>query len=48
MDGSPAYEHISGAAHGDFYAELASGDGEVLWLATFVKDKGHVDFGNGN
>lgn len=47
-DGSPVYEHISGAAHGEFYAELASADSDVPWLATFVKDKGYVDFSSGN
>ncbi|RDW63058.1 uncharacterized protein DSM5745_10169 [Aspergillus mulundensis] len=35
---------IDGPAHAEFFAQLASHEGEVPWLATFVKDKGYVKF----
>jgi len=35
---------IDGDAHADFYAQLATHDGNVPWHATFVKDKGYVQF----
>ncbi|KAI0555821.1 hypothetical protein F4679DRAFT_519987 [Xylaria curta] len=35
---------IDGPAHADFFAQLANHEGNVPWLATFVKDKGYVKF----
>jgi hypothetical protein len=35
---------LDGTAHGEFYAQLASQKEEVPWHATFVKDKGYVQF----
>jgi len=35
---------LDGAAHGEFYAQLANHEGNVPWQATFVKDKGYVQF----
>jgi hypothetical protein len=35
---------LDGTAHGDFYMQLASHEGNVPWQATFVKDKGYVQF----
>jgi len=35
---------LDGAAHGDFYAQLANHEENVPWHATFVKDKGYVQF----
>ncbi|TAQ89081.1 hypothetical protein B7494_g2607 [Chlorociboria aeruginascens] len=35
---------LDGAAHGEFYAQLASHEESVPWHATFVKDKGYVQF----
>ncbi|KAI1750636.1 hypothetical protein F4782DRAFT_509018 [Xylaria castorea] len=35
---------IDGPAHADFFAQLANDEGNVPWLATFVKDKGYVNF----
>ncbi|TGJ83497.1 hypothetical protein E0Z10_g5254 [Xylaria hypoxylon] len=35
---------IDGPAHGDFFTKLANHEGKVPWLATFVKDKGYVQF----
>jgi hypothetical protein len=37
-------QHVDGPAHGDFYAQLVQRDGDVPWLATFVKGKGYVKF----
>ncbi|KAL4983136.1 hypothetical protein BDW68DRAFT_169482 [Aspergillus falconensis] len=34
--------NLDGPAHGDFYVYLASHEGNVPWLATFVKGKGYV------
>jgi hypothetical protein len=34
---------LDGAAHGEFYAQLANHE-NVPWHATFVKDKGYVQF----
>jgi hypothetical protein len=35
---------LDGAAHGDFYVQLAKDGENVPWHATFVKDKGYVQF----
>jgi hypothetical protein len=35
---------LDGAAHAEFYAQLASHEENVPWYATFVKDKGYVQF----
>ncbi|KAK4937992.1 hypothetical protein LTR10_021481 [Elasticomyces elasticus] len=35
---------LDGPAHGEFYAQLASHEGNIPWQATFVKDKGYVQF----
>jgi hypothetical protein len=35
---------LDGAAHGAFYPQLASHEGNVPWHATFVKGKGYVQF----
>ncbi|KAE8448299.1 hypothetical protein EG329_009543 [Mollisiaceae sp. DMI_Dod_QoI] len=35
---------LDGAAHGEFYAQLANHEENVPWHATFVKDKGYVQF----
>ncbi len=35
---------LDGPAHGDFYAQLATQAEKVPWHATFVKDKGYVQF----
>lgn len=34
---------LDGAAHGDFYMQLAKHE-NIPWHATFVKDKGYVKF----
>lgn len=44
MDGSPAYGKIDGPAHGEFYLQLAKGDNDIPWLATFVKGHGYKQF----
>lgn len=38
------YDAIDGRAHGEFYVQLAEGQKQGPWLATFVKDAGYVDF----
>ncbi|KAM0415853.1 hypothetical protein ACHAPT_013164 [Fusarium lateritium] len=43
-DGSPVMAEIDGAAHGEFYAELAESKTQGPWLASFVKGKGYVKF----
>ncbi|KAI1472656.1 NAD(P)-binding protein [Daldinia caldariorum] len=43
-DGKATGAAVDGAAHGEFYAQLASHEGNVPWHATFVKDKGYVQF----
>lgn len=35
---------IEGAAHAEFYAQLVDQGKDVPWHATFVKDKGYVQF----
>ncbi|PMD37717.1 hypothetical protein L207DRAFT_464162, partial [Hyaloscypha variabilis F] len=35
---------LDGPAHGEFYAQLANHEANVPWQATFVKDKGFVQF----
>lgn len=35
---------LDGEAHADFYSFLAEHEGEIPWHATFVKEKGHVQF----
>lgn len=35
---------LDGAAHADFYLQLARHEGSVPWQATFVKGKGYVQF----
>jgi hypothetical protein len=43
-DGSVKGNALDGPAHADFYAKLVDHEGSVPWLATFVKDKGYVQF----
>ncbi|KAI0911419.1 NAD(P)-binding protein [Ustulina deusta] len=43
-DGRNKGATIDGPAHAEFYAQLANHEGDVPWLATFVKDKGYVQF----
>jgi hypothetical protein len=43
-DGSIKGMQLDGDAHAEFYVQLAKGEGEVPWHATFVKDKGYVKF----
>ena len=43
-DGSQKGLQLDGDAHAEFFAQLASGEGEVPWHATFVKGKGYVKF----
>ncbi len=43
-DGSVAGGAISGPAHAEFYLKLAEDKAQAPWLATFVKDKGYVNF----
>ncbi|KAK9319615.1 hypothetical protein V1517DRAFT_331966 [Lipomyces orientalis] len=44
-DGRNKGMELDGAAHGEFYAQLANHEREnVPWHATFVKDKGYVLF----
>lgn len=35
---------LDGPAHANFFAQLADHEGDIPWLATFVKDKGYVHF----
>ncbi|KAI8946616.1 hypothetical protein F4801DRAFT_53375 [Xylaria longipes] len=35
---------VDGPAHAEFFAKLANHEGNVPWHATFVKDKGYVQF----
>ncbi|EXJ78318.1 hypothetical protein A1O3_09479 [Capronia epimyces CBS 606.96] len=44
LDGKFKGMALDGAAHGEFYAQLARHEGNVPWHATFVKDKGYVQF----
>lgn len=43
-DGTVAGGKISGPAHGEFYYELAEGERQGPWLATFVAGKGYTAF----
>ncbi|KAF3054941.1 hypothetical protein GL218_07347 [Daldinia childiae] len=43
-DGKSKGLALDGAAHGEFFAQLANHEGNVPWHATFVKDKGYVQF----
>ncbi|KAK7757474.1 hypothetical protein SLS62_000489 [Diatrype stigma] len=43
-DGRTKGMELDGPAHGEFYAQLANHEGTVPWHATFVKDKGYVEF----
>lgn len=43
-DGSSKGQEIDGPAHAEFFAQLARHEGNVPWEATFVKDKGYVQF----
>jgi hypothetical protein len=44
VDGSLKGMQIDGEAHAEFFAQLANGEGEVPWHATFVKGQGYVKF----
>jgi len=46
-DGSQMDMGVDGDAHADFFWQLASGETTVPWHATFVKDKGYVNFSGG-
>ncbi|KAF4464531.1 short-chain dehydrogenase [Fusarium albosuccineum] len=43
-DGSPAYGAIDGAAHGEFYTQLAEESSQGPWQQTFVKGLGYKKF----
>ncbi|KAF7557727.1 hypothetical protein G7Z17_g417 [Cylindrodendrum hubeiense] len=43
-DGKSKGMAVDGAAHGEFYAQLADHVDNVPWHATFVKEKGYVHF----
>ncbi|KAI0116360.1 hypothetical protein GGR51DRAFT_501102 [Nemania sp. FL0031] len=43
-DGTSKGSAIDGPAHAEFFAQPANHEGNVPWLATFVKDKGYVKF----
>ncbi|KAF2478746.1 hypothetical protein BDY17DRAFT_258557 [Neohortaea acidophila] len=43
-DGGPKAMQLDGDAHAEFFAQLARGEGDVPWHATFVKGKGYVKF----
>jgi len=43
-DGSQKGMQLDGDAHAAFFAQLAIGEGEVPWHATFVKGQGYVKF----
>ncbi|OAP57659.1 hypothetical protein AYL99_08397 [Fonsecaea erecta] len=43
-DGAAKARAIDADAHAEFYAQLAAHEGNVPALATFVKDKGYVNF----
>ncbi|KAH7395211.1 hypothetical protein DE146DRAFT_678975 [Phaeosphaeria sp. MPI-PUGE-AT-0046c] len=43
-DGSNKGMQIDGDAHAEFYADLASGEADVPWHATFVKGEGYRKF----
>jgi hypothetical protein len=43
-DGSQKGMQLDGDAHAEFFAQLANGEGEVPWHATFVKGQGYAKF----
>ena len=43
-DGAPVYSAIDGEAHAKMYWQLAIGDEQGPWQATFVKGVGYRDF----
>jgi hypothetical protein len=43
-DGKAKGMAVDGPAHAEFYEQLASHKGNIPWHATFVKDKGYVQF----
>jgi hypothetical protein len=43
-DGKLKGMQLDGAAHGQFYEELARQEGSIPWHATFVKNQGYVQF----
>ncbi|KAI0467809.1 NAD(P)-binding protein [Xylaria cf. heliscus] len=43
-NGDSKGQAIDGPAHAEFFEQLANHEGNVPWLATFVKDKGYVKF----
>lgn len=43
-DGQSKGMAVDGAAHAEFYAQLVNHEENVPWHATFVKDKGYVQF----
>lgn len=44
MDGSAAGMGIDGAAHAQFYVQLASGQSQQSWHQTFIKGQGYKVF----
>ncbi|KAK9319051.1 hypothetical protein V1517DRAFT_297990 [Lipomyces orientalis] len=44
VDGKMKGMALDGVAHGEFYVQLADHEENVPWHATFVKDKGYVQF----
>lgn len=44
VDGKSKGLAVDGPAHGEFYTQLANHEENVPWHATFVKDKGYVQF----
>jgi hypothetical protein len=43
-EGGLAGMQLDGEAHAEFFAELAGGEKNVPWHATFVKGQGYVKF----
>ena len=43
-EGSIKGHALDGDAHAEFYAQLATGDKDVPWHATFVKGQGYTKF----
>ncbi|KAJ5901769.1 Short-chain dehydrogenase/reductase SDR [Penicillium taxi] len=44
VDGSSKSLAVDGDAHAEFYAQLATGDNDIPWHATFVKGQGYTKF----
>lgn len=44
MDGSIKGMALDADAHAEFYTQLATGDKDIPWHATFVKGQGYTKF----